>query len=634
MRKKFLQGAATLSMAAAVCIMSGLVTASADTLPKEKVTVDYEKQQVIVDLSGSVATNPGGGGAGGSDSDADEPTGHDEGDGTVTDPSTTTTDSNQEILFNVASVNKNKELKASTWEVYDVGADKKVTIDITSLNTQKDNYVQIKGDVSKDPITLFIPATDKTLRLKFNAYSGLAEFNKGADASKTANYEYRTEYSDWSDAAKLADISLKMYQERGAKLYFRLSKSVDSMAVSAAGASNEVKDIKDKANNGETLANVYKMPSLPGKEIKVSVGKKANAPKASVNYAKGAVTIPNGAMYRINGEDADGKYKVGLIDWSAPTSSKVTLDSKSTGDAKTAYDALVAGGSLEVKKAGVSDKGKAESKVFQLAFPNAKEILSVGGAEDEKKNVTENTIVDPSDETGKQTVKVSSIDAVKNKKGETTSFKMTVKNDTDYNYEIVVDSTKPGADKKGKVVKTKKDATITGIKKEGGIVYIRRCADQKKQAWATEYAQMGVVPAAATETPDKPGTEDPKEPTVKELLTSLSSQLFESEVKLASGAKAGSGVNVVKTGENVTWNAAEDYTLKENSKKMEGITITAVSSAPAKIEVDYTDTEGGPILLAAKEANWENTDPVTITVTLTNGSENITKEITVKPSEE
>ena len=582
MRKKFLQGAATLSMAAAVCIMSGLVTASADTLPEDKVTVDYEKQQVIVDLSGSSATEPGG-------SETDEPTGQADGD-EETEPVTppaTTTNTDQEILFNVASVNKNKELKASTWEVYDVGADKKVTIDITSLNTQKDNYVQIKGDVSKDPITLFIPATDKTLRLKFNAYSGLAEFNKGADASKTADYEYRTEYSDWSDAAKLDQISLKMYQERGAKLYFRLSKSADSATVGGVGT--EVKDIKDKANNGETLANVYKMPSLPGKEIKVSVGKKANAPKATVIYKKGTDTIPNGAKYRINGKNADGVYQVGLIDWSAPTSGKVTLDSKSTGDAKTAYDALVAGGSVEVKKCGNEGKKKAESKIFQLAFPNAQDTLT---GESTTANVKDNPITDPDD--GKTVT--ASITENKDSKQATTSFKLTVTNNTGYNYEVVVSKDKPAADAKSTVVKANgKSATINKISKDGSSVWIRRSADQKKAEWATEYIQMGVIPAAAT-TPDTPGTGD-EEVTVTEAdLQAFAAEYIANPVILkTSGVGQGDGVDIAATGKDFTW-ASKDYevTVNDVKKTLKGVTVTVKSVSnnallPALDEADISD---------------------------------------------
>ena len=583
MRKKFLQGAATLSMAAAVCIMSGLVTASADALPEEKVTVDYEKQQIIVDLKAGGSSDVGGSGMENPDDTETQAEGDETTDPVPDTPAAGTTGADHEILFNVASVDKNKKLKASAWEVYDV-TDDKVVIDITSLNTQKDNYVQIKGDVSKDPLTLFIPATDKTLKLKFNAYTAQAEFNKGADASKTADYEYRTQYSDWSDAAKLGDISLKMYQERGAKLYFRLSAAASAETVKEGGKA--VTGITDKATT-KALEKVYQMKSLPGKEIKVSVSKKANAPKASVNYTKGAVTIPAGALYRVNDENGLGEFS------KTATSAKVTLNSASTGADKTAYDALVAGGSLEVKKAGDATKKKSESKVFQLAFPNPKAVLDVGGEEAAKKTVTENVVKDPTDD--KKTIAVTTIAENKDKKQAVTSFKITVKNDTDYNYEVVVDKATPGADKKGKVIKAGKSVDINRIDKGGSTVWIRRCADQKKAEWATDYIQMGVIPAASTTTPDTPGTDETK--VTEADLQAFAAEYIANPVLLAtSGVAQGDPVDIGASGKGFTW-ASKDYkvTVDDTEKTLKGVTVAvkSVTNNALLPALDETNTSDG-----------------------------------------
>lgn len=585
MRKKFLQGAATLSMAAAVCIMGGLVTASAGTVDADHVAIDYEKQQLVVTLKpeeqevaakdvkkedlnaiinqfvrtdGKVLLEDAKQGdevslaAPGKEKDLKlgGPVSYVLADGrkidgvtitatlknadqTVLDTSATpwkltkavseiksdgadadklpqftvkatisvpaeaggsptevssdeteitlatgvkeTLKDDREVLFNVAKVDRSNKLKASAWEVYDIGTKNKVAIDLASLNTQKDNYVQVKGDVTGDVVTIMIPKTDNTMKLKMNGATGKVEMTKGTDDSKKSDLEFRTQYSGWQkygavSSEKVADLSL--YQERGANLYFRLA-SADGQVT--AGEPDEKLNITDKVSNKKI--DVVSMPSLPGKEVKVAVAKKANAPKATVNYKKGTVTIPKGALYRINDENGLGKFT------ETATSAKVELKD---GDE---FKKLLAGGSLEVKKAGDASKKKAESKVFLLEIPNPKETLELAKG-DPTKDVKDNTVKD-----GEKFVTASS-EVVNDNKGKPASIKLTVKNGTDFDYEVVVDKSTPGADKRGKVVKAGKDATIARIDKGGSTVWIRKCADQKKAIWATNYIQMGVIPEA------------------------------------------------------------------------------------------------------------------------------------------
>lgn len=516
-----------------------------------------------------------------------------------------------EILFNVATVDKNKKLKASAWEVYDIDGKNQITIDLTSLNTQKENYLQIKGDVSKEPITIYIPKTDNTVKLKMNGYTGKVEMTKGADSSKSATFEYRTQYSGWQeygivgkDDADVADLTL--YQERGANLYFRLG--AESELTTVAGGT-EVTDLTDKAS-GEKVVNAVKLPSLPGKEVKVAVAKKANAPKATVNYKKGTVTIPKGALYRVNDENGLGKFTT------TATSAKVALSSASTGDDKEAFNKLLAGGSLEVKKAGDSGKKKAESKVFQLAFPNAKATPTVDG--DNKLEAKNNKIVDPTDKT--KTLTVSSED-VKNRKQEVTSLKLTVKNDTAYNYEVVVSDTEPTATAKSKVVKAGQSATITGINKAGSNVYVRRSADQKKAEWATDYILMGTVKPAAVEGGDQPAA--PTEDEVKAELEKVSTLLFDSSATISRPGTSGypMAVEFNKADTEVKWGEVANYVIDE-STTVSDVTVT-VSTEDTSGDIAVNDN----ILQFTKRP--ASTKEYSVTVTLSKGEYSITKDITI-----
>lgn len=679
MRKKFLQGAATLSMAAAVCIMSGLVTASAGTVEAGNVAIDYNKQQLVVTLNqkgvevsaddvkaedldaviaqyintegtvlledaksgdtvslaatgktvklGDTATYTAGGKEIKNVTITATITNNDdqqildssnwtlkkdvseikfEGDDkdtlpvisvtaeiTKSDGSSKTTSNartivlakgtakkssdDREVLFNVASVDKNGKLKPSAWEVYDIGGKDEIAIDLTSLNTQKDNYVQVKGDRTGDAITIFIPQTDKTVKLKMNGATGKVEMTNGTDASKKADLEYRTQYSGWQgygavSSDDVADLSL--YQERGANLYFRLASEDGKVAIGAPDTSIK---ITDKASNEEI--EVVKMPSLPGKEIKVAVAKKANAPKATVNYKKGTVIIPKGALYRVNDENSLGKFT------ETATSAKVELKEGEE------FDKLLAGGSLEVKKAGDASKKKAESKIFLLEIPNAKETLELAKG-DSAKDVKDNTVKD-----GENFVTASS-EVDKDKNSNPASIKLTVKNGTGFDYEVVVDKSRPGADKKGKVVKAGKDVTIAKIDKGGSTVWIRKCADQKKAIWATDYFQMGVIPEAKAE-----GEKDPEKETVtKADLEAIAKQYLTSSINIKNltGVKENDVAKIAIDGSEFDLSKKDFEITSEGSstkKPIKGVTVTvtAVSNqgttGDAKIlnETDYSN---------------------------------------------
>ncbi len=447
-KHQFLQSIASFGIAAAACLAFGTITVSAETLKTDSIGIDYSQQKITVDL---------------------------EQDST-----------DQQILFGISSVSKNV-LKSTAWEIYDVpeagkaGSSKKVVIDISSLNPQKDNYMQIKGSVSQDPVTLYIPASDKNAKIKFDPAAGTiikAGTNSTADQAGYV-YEYRTQYGSWTEfgalpaAAKPSDIDLTIYQQRGATLYFRLA-GPDTATLSAA---DKVTDMKYKDGKDEKeLTNVYKVPSLPGKEMKVAVAKKAAGPKVSINYVNNTIQIPANVKWRVNDTAALGT-------WSAAASSKYTLT-----DAEAAK--LFAGGSLEAKTAKA---GRPESKITHLDFPNAKKAVVTGAADADVNNAS----ADQGDIS-------ATVTASRDKKGNVTAYTLAVTaKKTASKYGVIVDEAakKPAVKDKAKVVNPGKTLKIKLAKKaaEGRTVWVHTIGDAKAQKWSSDYAAMGIIMPAADE---------------------------------------------------------------------------------------------------------------------------------------
>lgn len=578
MKNKFLKGVVSFSVASAICMAMG-ITASA-AVKESDITIDPETQTLTV---------------------KEELT------STTVDSVTTTNEDelDREILFAVPSVNSSKKAKIASWDIYPTedlevpgeteGTTKKyktVTIDLSSLNTQKDNYILIKGDRGDaDPIAYKIPATDKKVKPKYNGTNAVA-----AEGS-TAALEYRTQYGDWQDyvapAENVTGTDLSLYQQRGATLYFRLK----SIAPAADAQAETLTDSKDSTQTYTAkVAN-----TLPGKEVKVKIGKLANAPKATINYVKNTVKLPKNAKYTVFDAEA-----------ALPDASAWKTGEGEISDAAV-MNTILGGGILEVR---TSKAGKPDSKIAHYEFSAQEELSGTVEDTDSDSSVTKvdestNRVVNTGAADGKG-VKANLVDGKKDRTGKVTRYDLEFSNDSGDKYEVIKNATKPAANTRGTSIKanTSKPVKITGVS-DGDFVWIRKVGDQKKGTWTTNWEKMGkvVVPASST---DDPGNTTP----VQSDVDLLASEYVLSTVTLSNNAE-NTAISLDKDATHkLTIGSEAEYTLSNGKKISATITITVNDACSGVLATDASaGLKYGAAGTATTTLAASNKPSVTVTVT-------------------
>lgn len=380
--------------------------------------------------------------------------------------------SNTEIIFGISTVNKKtggKIINTPSWEVYE-NINGGVVIDLSSLNRIKENYIQVKGDRDTIPLTIKIPAVNKDLKAVFMPLTGKVSIknkkNQEPNIPNGTEFEYRTQYSGWQPFEITDDLAI--YQQRGAVLYFR-TKAPDVQKLDDNFDTEKLKD-----GDGNEIA-VKCTGSFPGIEMKVKVGKVANAPKISINYTKRTITIPKGILYRI--------YEKGinvLPEWTY-TSQKLILR-----DQNLLVQSLVNNGGILESMTKKNDK-KPASRICRLEV-DGQEKLDVSETENGE------TVLRDVDGMGVQSAVEKSV-----KKGKIT-YTLTLSNQTVHQYQVVLQdsSAVPGfaaakpktiaAAKAGKTKNTK----IKGVK-EGQYIFIRKKGNNKSKTWTTDYISFGQI---------------------------------------------------------------------------------------------------------------------------------------------
>lgn len=577
MKNKFLKGVVSFSVASAICMAMG-ITASA-AVKESDITIDPETQTLTV---------------------KEELT------STTVDSVTTTNEDelDREILFAVPSVNSSKKAKIASWDIYptqelteqisetETKKYKAVTIDLSSLNTQKDNYILIKGDRGDaNPIAYKIPATDKKVKPKYNGTNAVA-----AEGS-TAALEYRTQYGDWQDyvapAEGVTGTDLSLYQQRGATLYFRLK----SKEPAADAQADTLTDSKDSTQTYTAkVAN-----TLPGKEVKVKIGKMANAPKATINYVKNTVKLPKNAKYVAFDAEA-----------ALPDASAWKTGDGEISDA-TVMNTILGGGILEVR---TTKSGKPDSKIAHYDFSVQEELSGTVEDTDTEASVTKvndstNRVVN-TDADDTKGVKANLVDGKKDKTGKVTRYDLEFSNDSGDKYEVIKNAAKPEATAKGKAIKanTSKPVKITDVK-DGDFVWIRKVGDQKKGTWTTNWEKMGkvVVPASST---DDPGNTTP----VQSDVDLLASEYVLSTVTLSNNAE-NTAISLDKDATHkLTIGSEAEYTLSNGKKISATITITVNDACSGVLATDASaGLKYGAAGTATTTLAASNKPSVTVTVT-------------------
>jgi hypothetical protein len=236
--------------------------------------------------------------------------------------------------------------------------------------------------------------------------------------------------------------------------------------------------------------SVYKAGSFSGKTIKVSVPKKASAPKVTVDYVKRQYTLPKGAQYRVFG-GTDAAWK---------TPSDTTRTYVLTLDELAGLDATLSG-TLEVRIAGTA--AKAASKVAQFPLEKPEEISVCTSEEGVKQaQIPDSDILNNGigADWNDSPVIVGYISNEKTKAFQGICFF----NSSAEVYGVYVskdgkvpdDSTTPTVKVAAKTANSTKDAEtklFTSKVSNGDKIYIRKQGDAGKKAWSSSYVCLGTV---------------------------------------------------------------------------------------------------------------------------------------------
>lgn len=385
------------------------------------------------------------------------------------------------------TVMKRTVLTPSTWECYDNTA-AGVTIDLSTLNRAKDNYIQVKGDQAADPVTIKIPAILSKVSASYDAVADQVTMNDITDkknpvAIQNKTFEYRVANSGWKT---YAGDDFTYYQVRGASMYFRIV--ADAKAALQASSLTTLTDLYD---TNDQQVRAYVVGRFPGKEVKVRVTKQASAPKVTVDYARHQFKLPKNTEYRVT---AGGKQNA----WVAADAAAVKYLNLSEIAGQIGKNTSA---SLEVRVKAISNKPASKASRVDFEMPPAAPVVHTRST-----NATSDLI---------------DIDIYDNAVGEdpddpllTTGYRyreftkvfqgVCLFNGTTEKYEVFIskDGKAPVASsailsvksqvasKVGTEIETLLPATKV---KNGDRIYIRRKADTKNKVFSSYFAGLGTV---------------------------------------------------------------------------------------------------------------------------------------------
>lgn len=438
----------------------------------------------------------------------------------------------QEILVGTGRANVKKQtITVSTWDVYD-GND--VTVDLSKLKNTTDNYLVLGTNKTKDVSIIKIPAKGKVTKVKYDAANVALQAGYGTTSKEaTANtkllkaeedaknvYEYRTAYSGWTDMGEKGLPQLDLYQQNGSQLYVRLKGEAEGPVQSSAeGTAKE----ELKYNGQEDLLPVFVAPSLPGKEVKVTITAKAKGPTITADYTSGTVKIPKNTEYRLV-TNASILKPAGTAKQDAAASVTESYFTKYADGQAHSVSLLfeeagapntVDSAALEVRK--TKTEKKAPSKWYRLTIQPLKDLEGVtpGENKDSLKGEGNGTLppanatakyegqgiagaVVKEESTGSNVLAIKYIPKTSKTK---TTYTIEITNSGKNNYEVYVakkgDTTNP-ANITGRLSVTKVSAGKKGTLKpknddDLSWVWIRKAGDKKLKNWASNWVKLGVI---------------------------------------------------------------------------------------------------------------------------------------------
>lgn len=370
-----------------------------------------------------------------------------------------------------------------------------MTIDLSTLKREQDNYIRLSGNYSEDPITIKIPAVHKAVKATFDPIQAAVKLYDSTDKNDLVQFtsekiEYRNVYSNWKEYEYYESFDvyddLTKYQKRGATLYFRL-KANDAQQLLNAAPDVTVGDVEDV--DGEPIP-VYEVGSFPGKEVKVVIPQLPNAPQVKVNYDKQSFTLPRGTEYRVVSGRSDMKW--------IPAKKSVSMQI----DLATLIEKYGQSNLYTFEARYVQTETKPASKIYRLSVtvpdkPVVKSVKANPPVAVGKQNIDQNCL---QDSLGSDAFIVQYVYNAKKK----VCTGVRIENNLDDSYEICAVSgggTPSSTDKVTKVIngwsQSKNDATVVTIAssklREGSKLYIRQKSNSKQKQFCSQWELFGVV---------------------------------------------------------------------------------------------------------------------------------------------
>jgi hypothetical protein len=477
------------------------------------------------------------------------------------------------VGFGTVKTQNNKDvlaIKSTDWDVHDVSGTS-VVVDLSSIKPSKDAYVQVKGNKNDDPITIKVAKSNQQLKAEKPNYTTDNPTVTFKKAEEGESYEFRTSAnSAWAPFVS-GTTDLTSYIDRGATLYVRTKGS----GAGAIGQSdNKVVVYPDK--NSDVTSPVYDKAgdqaiSFAGKEAKLSIAKRANAPKLAADYVKALITLPKSTKARIL-KSADN-YATNVA-WTENAS-----DQKNKAEITVGSDTIKFGDTtdkiLEAKTANTA--AKPASRVASLKVPA---ITTYGTRQaPEKASTVSGGSID-----GAKLVSGSSVEVtatVDSKFTPDKGGKIVLKNDNaTYSFEAAVVASKSDIAKLTKFTTVKSEkSTNLSVKKEdvGKFVYVRRAGDKKAAYWPTDWVFLGTI--GADTTPEGGSAGDNKETVTLTFTPSTLSLTQASPTGALTLAGAPEGAEITYSLSGV---AAANITKSNESRT--GVTLTwAASGTPGSV---------------------------------------------------
>lgn len=229
---------------------------------------------------------------------------------------------NQKVYFS----DKSKKI----W--YDAVKDKDgyYYIDLSWVGNTKAEVINLKGDVGNEIVSVTLPARNNKIKAKYDKVTGAINFENLTDNMTTFQWRKTTAYN-WQDVTiEDAKSSSSAFHEE-----------IEKMRIAGGSIYVRTPPVAGKVDEkGEFYAGVR-----PSKEVKISIAKRANAPKVTIDGSKLLVNTKDTMEYStdngVNWKPAKTKMSIQEIAPAVLTGSRVSILFRTKATDKKPYSKAV-----------------------------------------------------------------------------------------------------------------------------------------------------------------------------------------------------------------------------------------------------------------------------------------------------